>query len=445
MLKNRKMKRINLFIVLLVVGAMSFTSCKKYFGDINVDPDNPTKVTVNVLLPQIEMRLAYTLWGDYSRFVGIYTAHLDGVGRQFAVIDNYGIIPSDVDAPWDNLYSGVLMDSKQMMDIAAEGGYNHYIGVGQAITAYTLMLLTDMYDDIPYSTALDGTNTINPTFDTQEDVYNTIFGLLADAVNNLDKDDGGNPVGGDDFIYGGDVDAWKGFASVLEARGWLHLGKVDANNYNKALTAINNGSTFTEARVGFGTGATEQAPWFQYLDQRTDIEVGSQYVAKFDTNDARLAVYGNTLQDEPPSSPYFVKDRMVPLLSMTEKHFIEAEAYMKTSDQTSAHTHWLLGIESSFLNDAGLTQADADAYKTLVDPGAGNLTMDLIMTEKYIALFADPEVFNDWRRTGMPTIDPKVGNEVPRRLPYSQNEILSNPNTPSQADWTIYSRVWWDK
>jgi hypothetical protein len=69
----------------------------------------------------------------------------------------------------------------------------------------------------------------------------------------------------------------------------------------------------------------------------------------------------------------------------------------------------------------------------------------MIMKEKYLALFCDPEVFNDWRRTGMPNIVPKKGNEVPRRLPYSQNEILSNPNTPSPADVTIYSRVWWDK
>ena len=66
------------------------------------------------------------------------------------------------------------------------------------------------------------------------------------------------------------------------------------------------------------------------------------------------------------------------------------------------------------------------------------------MTQKYIALYADPEVFNDWRRTGIPELDPNTGSQIPRRLPYAEQTILLNDNTPSPADLTIFSRVWWD-
>jgi len=79
-----------------------------------------------------------------------------------------------------------------------------------------------------------------------------------------------------------------------------------------------------------------------------------------------------------------------------------------------------------------------------VDPGDGNLTLQHIIMQKYIALYADPEVFSDWRRTGIPQLTPNVGNEVPRRLPYAENEILSNENTPSPANVNIFTRVWWD-
>ena len=66
------------------------------------------------------------------------------------------------------------------------------------------------------------------------------------------------------------------------------------------------------------------------------------------------------------------------------------------------------------------------------------------MTQKYIAMFMDPEVFSDWRRTGIPELDPNTGANVPRRLPYAETAVLYNENTPSPADVTIYDRVDWD-
>ncbi|MCB0683080.1 MAG: SusD/RagB family nutrient-binding outer membrane lipoprotein, partial [Saprospiraceae bacterium] len=65
--------------------------------------------------------------------------------------------------------------------------------------------------------------------------------------------------------------------------------------------------------------------------------------------------------------------------------------------------------------DAGLDSEYA-AYvgQTEIDPGSGNLTLDHIMTQKYIAMFMDPEVFSDWRRTGIPELDPNTGANVPR-------------------------------
>jgi hypothetical protein len=77
------MKIYKYLFIFLIAGA--FASCEDYFGeDSNADPDNPIVVSPNVILPQVQLRLAYTYGGDFTRYVGIYTRQVDGVSRQFA-------------------------------------------------------------------------------------------------------------------------------------------------------------------------------------------------------------------------------------------------------------------------------------------------------------------------------------------------------------------------
>ncbi|MFK7949007.1 MAG: SusD/RagB family nutrient-binding outer membrane lipoprotein [Saprospiraceae bacterium] len=442
------MKNIKLYVVMALIAGLSLTSCESYFGDINVDPDNPTAVTPNVLLPQIQVRLAYTIWGDASRYVGIYNQHIDGTGRQFAVIQNYGITPGDLNTMWgSNFYSSIMMDNRQLLAIAEEGGYGHYVGVSKAIEAYSMMMITDLFGDAPYTEAFQGTEVIQPAFDSQESIYNAIFALITSAKADLAGDDGGFPIGADDLMYGGSADAWTKFLNVLEARGKLHLAKRNgASAYTDALAALAGGfdSAADEARIQFGSGATEAAPWFQYIDQRDDIDVSPRFVARLQAlSDPRESTYGAVL-DLP--HPIFVAARAVPIISFSEAKFIEAECALQSGDDATAHQAYLDGIAASF--DETGQSADYAAYvaQTDVDPGSGSLTLEQVMTQKHIALFGNYEAFSDWRRTGFPdlTASPNTGNEVPRRLPYAENEILSNENTPSPADVTIFSRVWWD-
>src|SRR6185436_4859695 len=64
-----------------------------------------------------------------------------------------------------------------------------------------------------------------------------------------------------------------------------------------------------------------------------------------------------------------------------------------------------------------------------------------IMEEKSIADLLSVENFNDWRRTGFPQLtlasNPQAGiTSIPRRYPYSQQEISTNPQ-PENADIKI--------
>ncbi|MCB0738382.1 MAG: SusD/RagB family nutrient-binding outer membrane lipoprotein, partial [Bacteroidetes bacterium] len=144
------------------------------------------------------------------------------------------------------------------------------------------------------------------------------------------------------------------------------------------------------------------------------------------------------------SHPVFTPNRLAPLLSKTEELFIRAEAeFAKNGAVTSSYDAYKAAIQNSFA-DAGVS-ADFDAYWTYIDKGEASLTLNLIMTEKYKALLCNPEVFTDYRRTGVPSLKPKAGSEVPSRFPYPDTETLANSNTPSPADVTLFTKVWWDK
>ncbi len=434
-----------------VFAAFLFVGCEDYFGgDSNVDPDNPITVTETVILPQVQARLAYTYGGDLSRYLGIFTNHVDGLARQHFVLQQYGIIGSDCDAAWSNIFTGTLQSNRRMIQQAEEKGFNHFVGVGKALEAFTMMAATDVWGDLPYSDALrfDELAVYSPTFDSQQTIYDALFALIDEARGALNKDDGGFPLGGDLF-YGGSASSWVTFLNVLEARAHLHLSKINGNAaYTSVLAALNKGA-FTgpadEFAFAYGSGATENAPWFQWNQQRGDTDTGAEYIALLtQLNDPRLATYGAVHAE---GHPVFTPDEYDQLLSYTEQQFMRAEAEFMLGNTQPAYDAYLSGIESS-MNEAGLADP-ATAYadyvaQSTVGVGASNLTLNNIMTQKYIALLVSPEVFNDWRRTGLPALSPNVGSEIPRRLPYAQTEVFSNDNLDASPSNFIFTRVWWD-
>jgi hypothetical protein len=227
------------------------------------------------------------------------------------------------------------------------------------------------------------------------------------------------------------------------------LAKQDAGNYAKALAELAKGgfaSSADDARFAFsaggGGGSEGDAPWSQYNAQRGDIVVGARYVGLLDSlRDPRKASYGAALDDK---HPIFTPNQAVSILTYTEQKFIEAECKLKsvTPDAAGAKTAMLAGIASSF-GDARVDTAKIAAYTAQASVNPATVTMNQIAIQKYIALFTDPEAFNDWRRTGIPTLKPNLGSFVPRRFLYPQTELDLNKNAPKGTK--LSDRVGWDK
>ena len=113
----------------------------------------------------------------------------------------------------------------------------------------------------------------------------------------------------------------------------------------------------------------------------------------------------------------------------------------------------LIGAEAALAaSNAGLAQQYLDAVRAnrtfgsyngtqITFPALGSVpaTLQNIMEEKYVTLFLNPEVWNDYKRTCLPALAPAAPansttpgtSPIPGRIPYGQTEINANPNTPA--------------
>ena len=433
------MKKSILFSLLAVV--LSLTACKKYFGDVNTNPNNPLSVEPKVILPGIETAISYSLGGDAARFSAILNQQLTGIDRQWTVLEKYKFVGSDVEELYEtNIYTKVLVEIHNLKIIANENGYHHYNGVAKTLEAYTLLFVTDFWDASPYSDAFKGFNNLQPKYDSQAELYSTVFSLLADARSDLNQPNGGSKVPAeDDLMYGGDITKWIGLTNFIEARANLRLAKNNASKYQDALTAINSGLT-ADWQYPYSGGAFAH-PMNQFNVNWGSVALGNRITELLTTyNDPRMPLYNQPFDE---SNTYFTDNKNHVIASLIEQEFIMAECKFQISGPASAYTNYINGITLALQRD-GVSSTDITTYlaQNSVDPGAGSITLEHIINQKYLALILEHETFTDWRRTGFPTLVPNNGSVIPRRFQTPQSELNLNAGNVPQS--TIFSRVTWD-
>jgi len=420
-------------------------SCQDYFGDINRNPNNPPNVTLQVLLPTVQARINYVYGGDISRYTSVVMQHVEGVARQWASANNYQISTSDLNAAWRfNLYAGAYLDLDIITNDAMAGGHNHYVAIAHTLNAFAWMMATDIWGDMPLTEAFQGTSKLQPAFDTQEAIYNQILAWSDEALSLFAGEANGFVPGSDDLIYGGDIDKWTKFVHAIKARAYLHLSNRDASNFNNVLSELSQSFTSVadEAVFNYADGETGAAPWYQFnRDRQGDIEFNPSMVALQDVyDDPRTDLFNEVFN--PGAHPVMTRNQSVPFVQFAELKFMEAEALLMTNgDGQDIHDAYIAAISSGL--DAYTLDPTTYLANTMVDPGVGNVTLEHIITQKYLALWTSPEIYNDWRRTDIPSLTPNSGIRIPVRMPYAQTEILLNPNTPDIDQ--LFEPVWWDQ
>lgn len=462
---------ISIFTLLFIV----LSGCENFVDDWDESPNSPTEATPALLLTNLEVSTFTIYTGQNARAAAILTQQCTGVNDQmYNVFQNYNINENDVDNEWQTIYENGLQTGYTLIrDYPDE--YPYYQGIAKILMAMNLGLATDYWGDVPYAEALkglEGEGNYYPSFDSQENVINSIQTLLDQAITLLNEPAEANVIapGADDIIFEGDVEKWIRTAWVVKARYAIRLTKRDETKaVSDALTFLNSAygagleSTEDNCNAYFDGSGNAQSQWWAFEQQRGGyMRMNEFFVNLLKTkNDPRLPYFvqetdsgfiGAPMGSTNPADysyvgPYYSSPAAtMPLVTFTEAKFIEAEAYFRDNELEAAASAYNEAVISSVEHITGATIASD--YKTAeASETAASLTLEKIMTQKYIALFTQPEVWADWRRTDIPNLQPFTEatgtNNIPRRYPISQSERVNNINAPDQVSITV--PVWWDE
>ena len=318
--------------------------------------------------------------------------------------------------------------------------------------AANLGMAATMWGDVPYSEAFlgeEGGESLQPAYDTQESVYQSVQQLLDEGITLLGQTPSFAPPGADDLIYDGDADLWIKTANALKARYYMHLTKRDANASASALSAITKAyeSNAEEATFVFGTAPTQANPYAQFGTQRPNtLVVFEPFNESMDSkSDPRLSYYmasdGTNWNFYAGESALFWSSNAspLPLISFTEQKFLEAEAELRSGNIAEAEAALTDAIEAN-MDQMGIDPTDYAAYVAAYGDFSGLTTdearMERLIGEKYVAMYCQGfiESWTDFKRTGYPDLTPNPqgvngfnpSGVIPRRYQYVTDERFSN-------------------
>jgi hypothetical protein len=360
---------------------------------------------------------------------------------------------------WNSTFTSIFMNGKVLIAKAEELESPYNAGVGKVLVAASLGILTDVWGDMPFSEGFRGSeNILTPAFDTQEEIYDTIFAMLDAAI--VDLGAASDPIGiGGDVIYAGSAAKWKKAAYAIKARHLMQLSLVNGNAAaTDALAAAGSGFSSITDDMKVPWEEANHNPIFQFVEQRIDLRMGYTMIEMMKLNDdPRLPFYsevdadgeytGSEAASENSAASFpgsYVAGATAPSMMMTyaELKFIEAEANLMLGQTAPAQAAFEAAVAASVLRVTGSANTPWLTDNIIGEP----VTHELIMTQKYIATFGCSQAYADYRRTGFPEIPLPVGAVMPAmpvRFPYGQEEITYNgANVPSV---TLSTKLWWDE
>ena len=253
--------------------SMLFTVVSCYELDLQDNPNSvpPDLADINFLFNNVQLEYA-----QFNFNAGEFAAP---VIRQRAMtggnvyLNQYG--PASFNGMWNQAYAGLLPDIAAITEIANATGQSTHLGIVQVMKAHVLMTLVDMFGDVPYSQALQGTANIAPTADAGKDVYAAALALLNEGITNLGLP---APAPGNDFILGGSPAAWIKAANTLKIKYFLNLRLTDPGAAAAGIDAVLADGNFIAAAgddFEVKSGTTRNNPDSRHFWYRGSYENGA--------------------------------------------------------------------------------------------------------------------------------------------------------------------------
>ncbi|HEV7382650.1 MAG TPA: SusD/RagB family nutrient-binding outer membrane lipoprotein, partial [Dyadobacter sp.] len=270
------MKKSIIYIVAILFMA---SGCTKDFLDINTDPNNPTDISVNQLLPSAERGLASVLGytndsrgaRGISTVLSVYTHQLST--REAP--DQYGSVSSDfnINGSWNGMYSpqasqgspdyvGCLQNIEILIAKSEEAGNLQYAGIGKILKAYAFSILVDLYGDVPFSEAnrfASEEPILYPKFDKGEEIYPQLLTMLDAGIADITNTGAANTLTpeADDLFYQGSVAKWEKAANTIKLKLYNQIRLTrDVSTEVKAILAAGKVFSTTTDGLMFNYGTS---------------------------------------------------------------------------------------------------------------------------------------------------------------------------------------------
>ncbi len=485
---------------------MLAAGCSKNYFNINNNPNAATTTTPELVLPNalkvtVGMQLTgFTYlsgWMGYWAPSGSYAMSASDVASYHQTNDTYS-------GSWTTFYRN-LEDYDYIEKTALQQKKPFYAGAAKIMKAFVFQQLVDLYNDVPYTDALQGTVKITPKYDKAQAVYEAITNQLDSGViymQNPSASAATPDTATSDIMFHRHVDKWIAFANSLRLRILLRQTQMSGRaSYIQTeigkITANGGGFLKTDALVnpGYAASTGQQNPTYGYFVTLTgnptsggqaDYWRAAQYSIAFlmNNNDVRYKyIYSMTSDTNHPYignvlgsttnipgsgtssiGPGILKSVSQPavLMSLAESDFLQAEANLRgwLGNAGDDSVNYNKGVRASF---AYLGAPDSSATAILTQSGnkqtnysactTFNEKLACIIRQKWVAMnsITPLEAWDDYRRLGLPADVPlsvspfKDAPNIPLRVLYPTSEYTTNA-TNVGAEGTIdghTSKIFW--
>uniref|UniRef100_UPI003B596550 SusD/RagB family nutrient-binding outer membrane lipoprotein n=1 Tax=Reichenbachiella sp. TaxID=2184521 RepID=UPI003B596550 len=463
--------------------------------------------TTAFTLPVAEASIAVMMNLDLGIMTGFLNQYWTQAfqASQYQVYDNYTYNGNQTSTAWLHGYAWALEDLKFVRDQANKDGTPNYEAVAIILSAYTYQMLVDVWDDVPFSEALQGKEgNLNPSYDNGQDVYDGLIIMIDEALGLIDLSPSAINPGSEDFLAGGDMNLWIKFANTLKLRIYMRQALARPSVAQAGIQQLEtDGALFLEAgediMVPFPGGSNNENPLYRgdvstlglaglninasntminffnaqgdpridfYFDAPTTgpsigthvgINQGDGVTQTGGTPISDTSVPSSTNIVAPTSSVYFING--------FESLFLQAEAQERGWLSGSAATTYAEAVQEAF-TFAGMP-ASAPAFTGVGGnyeyPTGGSQAerLEMIAIQKWIGLCGINNVeswaesrrnnyFNNvtgagsllsFSQSSAGTGASLNGSQFPLRALYPVSEISTNPNATPNGN--IGDGVWW--
>jgi len=429
------MKKILLSLVLV---GLFFTSCSDWL-DINHDPNALATVDSELVLPQAELALAVTYGGTMYNHASFIIQYFDqGVGASnFRDYTQFRPQANSGNRAYTDMYNLCMINAEYVREESAKSeSWGNYLAA-TAIKAFSLQSMVDIFGEVPYTEALQGSMIAQPKYDEGQVVYNGILAELDDALEKV----GNSLVTDKNLLFGPNSTAkWISFAKAVKLKILMRQASINWNSVKNEVNALIAENDFPVSDVAFTRWEdrdSKRNPWYNEASvffKKNDHMAAAAYVntlsaygdprldARYDAPKSGGAQRGGvpgvfyTSASDPLtafSTPKFVALAPAYLITLAEIEFFKAEAAFRNGQLAVAKQAYEAAIEASFAQ-AKVTGA-ADFY------GAGRpyewsdaVALQKIGLQKWIALGC-VNGFEAWcevRRLGVPAFCAKSADEI---------------------------------